>query len=188
MLDTLVNSSKDFKTSAKEFFSLPRRSRLLHFFAHVITNILPAASYLQAFCFSISLKCPLAPSGYPPKPRKRGPLGGASQASLNCRFPAGASAKRRGRWPLARADPSRLVFIKVHLQGIRRNPASGVPSAELRFARANSPRCARPVQVFASSPPARKKGMTNVMPFRVLVEMIRLELTTYTLRTYRSTG
>ncbi len=30
--------------------------------------------------------------------------------------------------------------------------------------------------------------MTNVMPFRVLVEMIRLELTTYTLRTYRSTG
>lgn len=52
----------------------------------------------------------------------------------------------------------------------------------------NSPRCARPVQVFASSPPARKKGMTNVMPFRVLVEMIRLELTTYTLRTYRSTG
>ena len=45
-----------------------------------------------------------------------------------------------------------------------------------------------PVQVFASSPPARKKGMTNVMPFRVLVEMIRLELTPYTLRTYRSTG
>ena len=76
----------------------------------------------------------------------------------------------------------------VEMISIRRNPASGVPSAELRFARANSPRCARPVQVFASSPPARKKGMTNVMPFRVLVEMIRLELTTYTLRTYRSTG
>ena len=35
----------------RSFFSLPRRSRLLHFFAHVITNILPAASYLQAFCF-----------------------------------------------------------------------------------------------------------------------------------------
>ena len=49
--------------------------------------------------------CYGAPSGYPPKPRKRGPLGGASQASLNCRFPAGASAKRRGRWPLARANP-----------------------------------------------------------------------------------
>ena len=42
----------------RSLFSLPRRSRLLHFFAHVITNILPAASYLQAFCFSISLKCP----------------------------------------------------------------------------------------------------------------------------------
>ena len=42
-----------------------------------------------------------APSGYPPKPRKRGPLGGASDAS-RCRFPSGASAKRRGRWPLAR--------------------------------------------------------------------------------------
>ena len=35
----------------RSLFSLPRRSRLLHFFAHVITNILPAASYLQAFCF-----------------------------------------------------------------------------------------------------------------------------------------
>ena len=101
----------------RSFFSLPRRSRLLHFFTHVITNILPAASYLQAFCFSISLKCPLAPSGYPPKPRKRGPLGGASDTS-RCRFPSGASAKRRGRLPLARANPPCLVFIKVHLQGL----------------------------------------------------------------------
>ncbi len=113
------------------FFFAPPIS-LLHFFTHVITNILPAASYLQAFCFCIFPKMPLAPSGYPLKPRKRGPLGGASQASLNCRFPAGASAKRRGRWPLARANPPCLVFIKVHLQGIRRNPASGAPSAERR--------------------------------------------------------
>ena len=74
------------------------------------------------------------------------------RASLNCRFPSGASAKRRGRWPLARA---------------------------------NSPRCARPVQVFASFPPAKRAGIH--LPF-LLVEMIRLELTTYTLRTYRSTG
>ncbi len=92
-------------------------------------------NYLQAFCFCIFPKMPLAPSGYPPKPRKRGPLGGASQASLNCRFPSGASAKRRGRWPLARANPPCLVFIKVHLQGIRRNPASGVPPAERRILR-----------------------------------------------------
>ena len=35
----------------RSFFSLPRRSRLLHFFTHVITNILPAVNYLQAFCF-----------------------------------------------------------------------------------------------------------------------------------------
>ena len=192
----------------RSLFSLPRRSRLLHFFAHVITNILPAASYLQAFCFSISLKCPLAPSGYPPKPlkgfprrsfgyfalpfpfgslgkasrplaararepsvpciykgapsgyppkpRKRGPLGGASDTS-HCRFPSGASAKRRGRWPLARANPPGLVFINMHLQGIRRNPASGIPSAELRML------CilARTLRVLALADiPKRSTGMT----------------------------
>ena len=36
-------------------------------------------------------------------------VGGASDASLNCRFPSGASAKRRGRWPLARANSPRCA-------------------------------------------------------------------------------
>ena len=127
---------------------MPRRSRLLHFFTHVITNILPAASYLQAFCFCIFPKMPLAPSEYPPKPLKgynrapenrsaarflgRGAAGATGKAASTARrLPwrlAGDEAERR----FARANPPCLVFIKVHLQGIRRNPASGVPSAERR--------------------------------------------------------
>ena len=100
-------------------------------------------------------------------------------------------AARSREQPALRAAGSSLYYIStgknqpVEMISIRRNPASGVPSAELRFARANSPRCARPVQVFASFPPAKRAGIH--LPF-LLVEMIRLELTTYTLRTYRSTG
>ena len=105
----------------RSFFSLPRRSRLLHFFAHVITNILPAASYLQAFCFCIFPKMPLAPSGYPPKPLKgynRAPENRSAARFLG-RGSAGATGKAAST---ARRLPRRLAGDEAERRFARANP------------------------------------------------------------------
>ena len=149
MLDTLVNSSKDFKTSAKEFFFFAPPISPSSFFhscynkhfacRQLFTSILLFNLPKMPPCtFRVSAETPQAgsprrsfgyfalpfpfgslgkasrpfaararepsvpciykgaPSGYPPKPRKRGPLGGASQAKP------------------ARANPSGSQFLKVH--------------------------------------------------------------------------
>ena len=134
MLDTLVNSSKDFKTSAKEsFFFAPPISPSSFFHSCYNKHFACRQLFTSILLFNLP-KMPPCTFRVSAETPQAGPLGGASDAS-RCRFPSGASAKRRGHWPLARADPTGLVFIKVHLQGIRRNPASGAPSAERRMLR-----------------------------------------------------